>query len=99
MTTRYRGYTIYYDPPPIPIRDYDWHYEHDDYDGAEDAHDPRGGSTASVEDCKREIDNLEELDPDPWTCQVCGDPLADEATGDPLCPAHAGESNDPRAER
>lgn len=68
MTTqgiRYGNYHIYYDPPPIPIRSCDWHYVHDDYDGAPifsdgPPADHRCGSAASVEDCKREIDELEQ---------------------------------------
>src|SRR5258708_28381816 len=31
---RYRRWAIHYDPPPIPTRNCDWHFEHDDYDGA-----------------------------------------------------------------
>ncbi len=29
---KYRGWTIHYDPPPIPIRDFDWSATHPDYD-------------------------------------------------------------------
>lgn len=100
--TRYRGYTIDYDPIGLP--GHSWAYAHDDYDGAPiepfgPPGDNRCGRAASVEECKREIDDLEESDPDPWECRVCGDPLADEAKGDPLCPAHAGEPHDARADR
>jgi hypothetical protein len=28
----YRGFRIYYDPPPIPDRNYDWHFVADDYE-------------------------------------------------------------------
>ncbi len=27
----------HFDPPPIPVREYDWSAIYDDYDGAEDA--------------------------------------------------------------
>ena len=30
----YRGWTISYDPPPIPIRDFDWTATHPDYDAS-----------------------------------------------------------------
>lgn len=59
---RYRGYTIYFDPPPIPGRACDWRFVHDDYDaevfsdGSVSA-DPRAGDGPSLEDCKRQIDD------------------------------------------
>lgn len=56
----YRGYHIYYDPPPIPIRTMDWHYYHNDFDGAEDSGDNRCGSAASEEACRAEVDMLED---------------------------------------
>lgn len=31
--TTYRGYQIKYDPPPIPLRNWDWDYCPVDYDG------------------------------------------------------------------
>lgn len=52
----YRGYWIECDPPPIPSRAHDWQWWHDDYDGAEDAHDRRHGASASLEEAKAEID-------------------------------------------
>jgi hypothetical protein len=30
----YRDWRITYDPPPIPVRNCDWQFWHDDYDGA-----------------------------------------------------------------
>lgn len=57
---RYRNYRIYYDPPPIPIRNCDWHFVHDDYD----LDDPRHGHCASAAECRREIDWLCEEYPD-----------------------------------
>lgn len=56
----YRGYQINYDPPPIPVRDMDWHYHHEQFDGGEDAKDDRYGHAASPEDCMREIDLIED---------------------------------------
>lgn len=44
----YRGFEIYFDPPPIPTRACDWHYVHKDYDGPEDN---RCGSGASFREC------------------------------------------------
>ena len=55
MRTRYRDYTIEYNPKPIPIRTKDWDYVHDDYDGPEDN---RLGSTNSLESAKAEIDDM-----------------------------------------
>lgn len=37
----HRGWTISFDYPPIPCRDFDWSATHPDYDGAEDASDDR----------------------------------------------------------
>ena len=58
MREKYRGFTIEYNPPPIPVRCCDWQFWHDDYDGAEDANDNRCGSAASLEDAKLEIDMI-----------------------------------------
>lgn len=52
----YKGYVISYNPPPIPVRDFDYVYCHTDYDGPGD---PRCGVTSSIEDAKREIDEFE----------------------------------------
>lgn len=59
MTLTYRGYRIYRDPPPIPDRNHDWHFVHEDYDGAPDAIDNRAGSAASIDACQAEIDEME----------------------------------------
>lgn len=56
---RYGKWVIYYDPPPIPIRSSDYHFTHDDYDGAEDGGDRRFGHGSSVEDCKAQILDIE----------------------------------------
>jgi|APSaa5957512493_1039668.scaffolds.fasta_scaffold43243_3 hypothetical protein len=49
----YRGYTISFDPKPIPYRDFD--FAHVDYDGPEDK---RCGHGASVSDCQDQIDEI-----------------------------------------
>jgi hypothetical protein len=56
---RYGKWRIYFDPPPIPSRACDWHFVHDDYDGAPDGNDRRHGDAPSVEDAKRQIDDIE----------------------------------------
>ncbi len=53
---KYRGYTIRLDPPPIPTRQFDWQYCHDDYDGPPDS---RCGAAASAPLCIVEIDEIE----------------------------------------
>lgn len=55
--SQYRGYTISFDPKPIPSRDFDFDFSHEDYDGPGDH---RCGSAGSVEDCMILID--EQLD-------------------------------------
>ncbi len=55
-------WTIYFDPPPIPVRNCDWHFAHKDYDGAPDACDMRYGHSGSVEECIREIEFIEDLE-------------------------------------
>jgi hypothetical protein len=54
---KYRGYEIYYDPPPIPVRDHDYRFYHLDYDGPEDR---RCGTGPNAADCKTQIDEMEE---------------------------------------
>ena len=56
--TSYRGYTIRYDPPPIPARSFDWRYEADGYDGAPDSHDKRHGEAASLHEAMEQIDEM-----------------------------------------
>ena len=60
-SAKYKGYWIKYDPPGIPIRHWDWHYAHEDYDGPEDG---RCGAAASLEDAKQKIDDLVMWDED-----------------------------------
>lgn len=50
---QYRGYVIYFDPPPIPDRSCDWHFYHRDYDGT--AEDDRRGDGPSREACEAQI--------------------------------------------
>lgn len=52
--TKYRNCTITYNPKPIPIRDLDWDWVHDDYDGPGDN---RYGSASSELSCKEQIDD------------------------------------------
>jgi hypothetical protein len=60
---QYRGYVIEYDPPPVPFRDMDWRWQHDDYDGPGD---DRIGFSPSLAEARQEIDDLEnERDPAP----------------------------------
>lgn len=56
---RYKGYSITYHPKPIPTRDHDFEFVHDDYDGAPDSHDHRSGTAGNPEDAKRMIDDIE----------------------------------------
>lgn len=53
----YRNWQITYDPPPIPVRNCDWQFWHEDYDGPEDN---RCGYAASLADAKAEIDAIED---------------------------------------
>ena len=55
--SKYRGYVITRNPPPIPTRKFDWEYCHEDYDGPGDN---RCGVAASEEAAKAEIDELED---------------------------------------
>ena len=54
----YRGYSIWFDPKPIPHRDFDFDFAHVDYDGAPDGGDKRSGHGASVSDCQDQIDEI-----------------------------------------
>lgn len=62
--TIYGPWRIYYDPPPIPSRNCDWHWAHDDFDGAEDSNDGRAGSCASFADALNECDEWEDENAD-----------------------------------
>lgn len=52
---RYRGFTIEFRPPPIPSREHDWAFVHDDYDGPGDR---RADTAPTLEDAKAAIDEL-----------------------------------------
>jgi hypothetical protein len=60
MSEKYRGYTITYDPPPIPIRTMDWSWCSDNYDAWTDdgewTSNGLAGHSASLEEAKRDID-------------------------------------------
>lgn len=49
----YRSFRIEYDPPPIPDRNHDWQWAHQDYDGPGDS---RCGTSSSLEASKVAID-------------------------------------------
>ena len=51
-----KGWTISYNPPPIPMRDFDYDFSHVDYDGDSEL----CGVGASVGDCIRQIEELEQ---------------------------------------
>ena len=52
----YKDYFIMRDTKPVPDRDFDWDWEHKDYDGPGDL---RCGYASSLEDAKKQIDELE----------------------------------------
>lgn len=54
----YRDYQVQYEPPPVPSRDYDWCFAHDDFDGAPDSGDARCGYAKSADDCFTAIDEI-----------------------------------------
>jgi len=67
----YRGYRIVKDPPPIPVRDFDWQFAHVDFDGAPDSGDNRCGEAVSLSAAIAEIEAIiadEEYDED----EFCG---------------------------
>jgi hypothetical protein len=52
----YRGYHVYYDPPPIPLRTCDWHFVHLDWDEG----DKRCGHAVTAKDAYAQIDDIED---------------------------------------
>ncbi len=54
----YKNYKISYNPKPIPTSVFDWDWQADGFDGAIDSQDDRAGTGSSVDDCKRQIDEL-----------------------------------------
>lgn len=65
LTVRHGAWTIFYDPPPVPVRTMDYGFAHDDFDasweGEEDGYVSNGlaGRGASVEDCLAQIADIE----------------------------------------
>ena len=65
LTVRHGPWTIFYDPPPIPMRDCDYGFYHDDFDGSWEGEEGGyvsnglGGRGASVEDCLAQIADME----------------------------------------
>ena len=56
----YRNFEITYDPPPIPMRGFDYTFSHVDFDGPEDH---RCGVAGSIYEAKAFIDEIiEELE-------------------------------------
>jgi len=53
--SKYRGYIITYNPPPIPWRGADWQYYHEDFDGPGDE---RRGCCMTLQGCRADIDEL-----------------------------------------
>ena len=53
---QYRGYNIFYDPPPIPTRAHDYQFWHEDWD----LDDTRHGTAPTLSDAKQLIDEIEE---------------------------------------
>ncbi len=55
---KYKSYIITCDPPPIPMRDFDYRAVHEDYDGGEDSDDVRCFTGASIQSVKALVDEL-----------------------------------------
>lgn len=57
----YRGWQIFYNPPPIPCRDFDWSAAHPDYDGPDDGRQVWGRTindvVAAINDWHEDQDN------------------------------------------
>jgi hypothetical protein len=62
MSDKYRGWTIHYDPPPIPIRNFDWQAYGPNYDASYEGEED--GYVSNGEDaCAPSRDKLiEEID-------------------------------------
>lgn len=56
----YGKWRIYHDPTPLPVRQFDWAFVHDDFDGAPDANDNRCGRAASPDECFAAIREIED---------------------------------------
>lgn len=57
---RFKSWTIFYDPPPIGVRSADWHYIHENDDGAPDGSTARSGYAATLQDCLDAISDMVE---------------------------------------
>lgn len=57
---KYRNCSIDYWCKPIPIRNHDYQWSHEDFDGAPDGYDMRQGTAPSIEACKADIDEMYE---------------------------------------
>ena len=55
MTDTPKGWTIVYNPKPIPDRRFDWDYSHENYDGENGL----CGNAASFDDAVFEINGIE----------------------------------------
>ncbi len=53
------GWTITYNPKPIPDRKFDYDFYHEDYDGVEDGN-KLAGAAASIEDAIEQIAEIED---------------------------------------
>jgi hypothetical protein len=56
----YGPWRIQFYAPPIPVRNCDWHWSHDGFDGADDSFDDRAGSCATFADALNECDICED---------------------------------------
>lgn len=83
---KYGSYHIAFDPPPIPLRQFDWHFWHNDFDGPGDG---RCGRAQTTDEAKAEIDRIEDerhLDcgctaPHPLECESIRCDLRDHHKG------------------
>lgn len=53
--SEYRGFTITYNPKPIPVRGHDWDFVHKDYNGPGDI---RCGTASLYREAQFEIDDI-----------------------------------------
>lgn len=92
---RYRNWHISYDPPPIPTRNCDWHYWHDDFDGAEDSGDNRYGHAESEEAAMASIDRWYEEE---FLCPRCREAWPDSCLA-VTCPDRVPLATEERLEQ
>lgn len=97
----YGPWTIHYDPPPIPDRNHDWCFIHENYDasyeGEEDGYVSNGlaGTAESVEACKREIADMEEDSGLPSTAALIAALVAGTVASYAHCRAEVHDGNTP----